>query len=187
MLSLTEENITRIHEEVNKSRMFKKAIDLVKELQEAKRLSEEVTILCWVPLSPEAHNQTARHVRATWGKRCNKLIFMSTKDGRDMGEGYVMGRESVRRFIEQALPNTAICNPIGKAEDVKLGNCLQRVGIKFGDTRDHIGQGRFWQHHPISIIKETKLVESYQHYPVLELGECCVVWKPLTPTLPGRA
>lgn len=54
---------------------------------------------------------------------------------------------------------------------IPLGNCLQRVGVKFGDTRDHIGQGRFWQHHPISIIKETKLVESYQHYPVLEVSK----------------
>nr|XP_027213724.1 glycoprotein-N-acetylgalactosamine 3-beta-galactosyltransferase 1-like [Penaeus vannamei] len=245
-LLLLEENITRIQGEVNESNMLKKAIDLVKELQEAKRLFEEVTILCWVPLYPEAHNRTSRHVIATWGKRCNKLVFMSTMDDPSIdavnvgskegygylwhktmfslqyiykhflnefqwflkadddtyvimenlrymlraydtndpiyfglyyknfgrynagGAGYVMGRESIRRFVEQALPNAAICSPTGKAEDVKLGNCLQRVGIKFGDTRDHIGQGRFWQHHPISIIKETKLVESYQHYPVPE-------------------
>ncbi|XP_042893104.1 glycoprotein-N-acetylgalactosamine 3-beta-galactosyltransferase 1-like [Penaeus japonicus] len=84
------------------------------------------------------------------------------------GAGYVMSRESIRRFIEEALPNPKLCDTKKRAEDVGLGNCLQRVGVKFGDTRDHLGQGRFWQHHPITIINSTRHFGKYQHYPIHE-------------------
>ncbi|XP_042894124.1 glycoprotein-N-acetylgalactosamine 3-beta-galactosyltransferase 1-like [Penaeus japonicus] len=71
----------RLAEEAENSQDLAAAIQLLRERREAKALYEEVRVLCWVPIAPASHNVTAVHVRATWGKRCNKLIFISTKDG----------------------------------------------------------------------------------------------------------
>ena len=45
----------------------------------ARALAEKVRVLCWVMTSPSNIITKARHVKATWGKRCNKLLFMSSE------------------------------------------------------------------------------------------------------------
>lgn len=49
------------------------------EDREAKVLEAEVRVLCWIMTSPSNIQSKARHVKATWGKRCNTLLFMSSK------------------------------------------------------------------------------------------------------------
>jgi glycoprotein-N-acetylgalactosamine 3-beta-galactosyltransferase len=43
----------------------------------ANKLFNEVKILCWVFTHPDNHKKKVPAVRATWGRRCNKLLFMS--------------------------------------------------------------------------------------------------------------
>lgn len=41
-------------------------------------ISEEVKILCWILTYPENHDTKALAVRNTWGRFCNKLVFVSS-------------------------------------------------------------------------------------------------------------
>lgn len=45
----------------------------------AKILSEKVRVLCWVMTGPQNIDKKAVHIYATWGKRCNKVIFISSE------------------------------------------------------------------------------------------------------------
>uniref|UniRef100_A0A1I8MCZ9 N-acetylgalactosaminide beta-1,3-galactosyltransferase n=1 Tax=Musca domestica TaxID=7370 RepID=A0A1I8MCZ9_MUSDO len=37
-------------------------------------------VLCWIMTQPENHLIKAIHIRHTWGRRCNKLLFISSKE-----------------------------------------------------------------------------------------------------------
>lgn len=45
----------------------------------AEQIKKEVRLLCWVMTNPNNHKAKARHVKRTWGKRCNILLFMSSE------------------------------------------------------------------------------------------------------------
>ena len=47
-------------------------------------LRDEIRVLCWVMTRPESHESRAKHVKATWGKRCNILFFVSTVENAEL-------------------------------------------------------------------------------------------------------
>lgn len=51
----------------------------------AQKLYNEVRVLCWIMTNPNNHHTKARHVQQTWGKRCNKLLFMSSTEDAELG------------------------------------------------------------------------------------------------------
>ncbi|XP_016954725.1 glycoprotein-N-acetylgalactosamine 3-beta-galactosyltransferase 1 [Drosophila biarmipes] len=71
------------------------------------RLFNETRVLCLVMTSPKNHQSRAIHIQGTWGTRCNKLIFMSTKADEQLGtvvlnvrEGYSNSWPKTRASLE---------------------------------------------------------------------------------------
>lgn len=51
----------------------------------ADQMYKDVRVLCWIMTNPTNHKKKARHVKLTWGKRCNKVIFMSSEEDKELG------------------------------------------------------------------------------------------------------
>lgn len=54
------------------------------EATQAEDLRDKVRVLCWIMTNPKNHEKKARHVRATWVRRCNKFIFISSEEDKDL-------------------------------------------------------------------------------------------------------
>ena len=48
----------------------------------AEALKRRIRVLCWIMTQPTNHKKKAVHVKATWGKRCNTVLFMSSVEGK---------------------------------------------------------------------------------------------------------
>jgi len=58
------------------------------------------------------------------------------------GAGYVLSKEALRRFGKDGT-NASICQQQGGAEDIDIGICLQKLGIRIGNSTDRFGRSRF--------------------------------------------
>lgn len=64
-------------------------------------LHSKVKVLCIVATHPANHKTKAIHVKNTWGRRCNKLLFMTSKldDALDPSEVVVLPVEESRNAL----------------------------------------------------------------------------------------
>ncbi|XP_060618942.2 glycoprotein-N-acetylgalactosamine 3-beta-galactosyltransferase 1-A-like [Anolis sagrei] len=221
----------------------------------ADMLYNKVRILCWVMTGPKNLETKARHVKATWSRHCNIVLFMSsekddkfptvgldTKEGRDQlywktirafhyvhqhhleqadwflkadddtfvvvdnlrwllsnytpdrpiyfgkrfrpfakqgymsgGAGYVLSKEALQRFV--AGFESKVCSHTTSVEDLALGQCMEKMGVEAGDSRDSEGRETF---HPF--VPESHLTDkfsksfwywNYCYYPIVEGPQCC--------------
>lgn len=221
----------------------------------ADMLYQKVRILCWVMTGPYNLQSRARHVRATWSRHCNVVVFMSsvedpdfptvglgTKEGRDQlywktirafhyvyehhaneadwflkadddtyvvvdnlrwilsnhtseepiyfgkrfkpytkqgymsgGAGYVLSKEALKRFVEGF--RTKVCTHTTPVEDLALGQCLEKMGVLAGDSRDTLHRETFHpfvpEHHLTSKFSKSFWYWSYCYYPIVEGPQCC--------------
>ncbi|TRY66495.1 hypothetical protein DNTS_005383 [Danionella cerebrum] len=223
--------------------------------QVADELFKSVRILCWVMTGPNNLQSKARHVKATWSRHCNLVLFMSseedlsfptvglgTGEGREQlywktirafhyalknhgeeadwflktdddtfvvvdnlrwilsnytpeqpiyfgkrfkpyakqgymsgGAGYVLSKEALRRFVEGF--NTKVCTHTTPVEDLALGQCLEKMGVLAGDSRDTLHRETFHpfipEHHLTGKFSKTFWYWNYCYYPIVEGPQCC--------------
>ena len=75
--------------------------------------------------------------------------------------GYVVSKEALRMFIEEALPNPEKCHteirPLYKGdEDTEFAMCLQSIGILPGKANDEQGRNLFFIDNPLNDISKVK-------------------------------
>lgn len=216
----------------------------------ADEMYKKVRILCWVMTGPKNLQTKARHVKATWSRHCNVVVFMSsvddpdfptvgldTKEGRDQlywktirafhyayehhideadwflkadddtyaivdnlrwvlanhtpeepiyfgrrfkpytkqgymsgGAGYVLSKEALRRFVEGF--KNKVCSHTSSVEDLAMGQCMEKVGVLAGDSRDTSLRETFHpfvpEQHLTSKFPKSFWYWSYCYYPISE-------------------
>ncbi|XP_021357358.1 glycoprotein-N-acetylgalactosamine 3-beta-galactosyltransferase 1-like [Mizuhopecten yessoensis] len=110
-----------------------------------------------------------------FGRRFKPFVKQGFMSG---GAGYVLSRQAVRSLVQYGNSTTSYlnskCEPttfIG--EDVQLGQCLEMVGVKAGDTRDSEGKERFFPLRPEDHIVRGNIPKnswywSHIYYPHLQ-------------------
>ncbi|XP_055592300.1 glycoprotein-N-acetylgalactosamine 3-beta-galactosyltransferase 1-like [Uranotaenia lowii] len=222
-------------------------------------LAENVRILCWIMTTPANHESKARHVKRTWGRRCNKLLLMSSVEDEELGTvalpvgegreglwnktreafryvydrhlneydwfmkadddtyvivenlryflypyspdfpiffgskfrypeyvkqgyfsggaGYVLSREALKRFVEQALLDQDHCSTAYDTEDLEMGKCMESVNVTAGDSRDFLGRKRFLPMDPVFHLTAKPdpdfWYKYYSFYEPLYGADCC--------------
>uniref|UniRef100_A0A8C2I8F2 N-acetylgalactosaminide beta-1,3-galactosyltransferase n=1 Tax=Cyprinus carpio TaxID=7962 RepID=A0A8C2I8F2_CYPCA len=216
----------------------------------ADALYKSVRILCWVMTGPNNLEKKARHVKATWSRHCNIVVFISsvddpdfptvglnTKEGRDQlywktirafhyvmekhgdeadwflkadddtyvvvdnlrwilanhspedplyfgrrfkpyvkqgymsgGAGYVLSKEALRRFVEGF--RTKVCTHTSSVEDLALGQCMEKIGVVAGDSRDTLERETFHpfvpESHLTGTFPKTFWYWNYCYYPIVQ-------------------
>uniref|UniRef100_A0A914DVJ7 N-acetylgalactosaminide beta-1,3-galactosyltransferase n=1 Tax=Acrobeloides nanus TaxID=290746 RepID=A0A914DVJ7_9BILA len=90
------------------------------------------------------------------------------------GAGYVLSREALRKFVEEALPDPKKCRQDGNGpEDVEMGRCLENVGVIAGDSRDSTGKHRMLPFDPATHLQAGN---QFVFGTIPELYSCCALF-----------
>ncbi|XP_018785224.1 PREDICTED: glycoprotein-N-acetylgalactosamine 3-beta-galactosyltransferase 1-like [Bactrocera latifrons] len=82
------EQLSWVHEEKVNVEMSENTTQINTDLSEL--LYKEVRILCWVMTTPKNHRTRAIHIKRTWGKHCNRLLFVTSEYDKELGETVVI-------------------------------------------------------------------------------------------------
>ncbi|XP_041355376.1 glycoprotein-N-acetylgalactosamine 3-beta-galactosyltransferase 1-B-like [Gigantopelta aegis] len=69
----------------------------------ARKLFERVRVLCWVMTSPQNLEPRVKHVLRTWGRRCNKLVIISSKANATYGAVAINVTEGRNQLTQKTL------------------------------------------------------------------------------------
>lgn len=94
------------------------------------------------------------------------------------GAGYVLSKESLRRFVKIGIPDENYCKQEdGEMDDVELGVCLEKLNVTAGDTRDWNGKGRMFPFDPNYFLfdgpPQDDWYSIYAFYPTNKGRNCC--------------
>ncbi|TRZ11744.1 hypothetical protein HGM15179_015380 [Zosterops borbonicus] len=107
-----------------------------------------------------------------FGKRFRPFTRQGYMSG---GAGYVLSRGALARVVTAFARGT--CGHSGPEEDAALGQCLERLGVAVGDSRDTLGRETFHPFPPeIHLTHRFARGFWYQRYcwyPVVEGPQCC--------------
>ncbi|XP_005170092.1 glycoprotein-N-acetylgalactosamine 3-beta-galactosyltransferase 1 isoform X1 [Danio rerio] len=217
--------------------------------------SQKVRVLCWVMTQPQNLQSRTQHVHATWGKRCDTILYMTSKntdfptiglnvsEGRNQlywktirafqyihkhhlddadwflkadddtfvvienlrhslskhssedplyfgrrfrpfvaqgymsgGAGYVLSKEALRRFVKGFADG--LCTHTTELEDVGMGQCMEKMKVEMGDSRDVFGRQVFHPYPPGNYLvrqlrRQRPWYLIYDHYTPVEGPGCC--------------
>ncbi|XP_072703194.1 glycoprotein-N-acetylgalactosamine 3-beta-galactosyltransferase 1-like [Ciconia boyciana] len=107
-----------------------------------------------------------------FGKRFKPFVKQGYMSG---GAGYVLSKEALRRLVAAFASGT--CTHTSPVEDLALGQCLEKVGVEAGDSRDTQGRETF---HPFPLERHLteplpldRFYPQYSYYPVRWGPQCC--------------
>ncbi|KAJ8404641.1 hypothetical protein AAFF_G00335040 [Aldrovandia affinis] len=106
------------------------------------------------------------------GKRFKPFVKQGYMSG---GAGYVLSKEALRRFVEGF--RTKRCTHTSPVEDLALGQCMEKVGVKAGDSRDSLSRETFHpfvpEQHLTSKFPKSFWYWKYCYYPINQGSQCC--------------
>uniref|UniRef100_A0A8C8VFA8 N-acetylgalactosaminide beta-1,3-galactosyltransferase n=1 Tax=Pelusios castaneus TaxID=367368 RepID=A0A8C8VFA8_9SAUR len=107
-----------------------------------------------------------------FGKRFKPFAKQGYMSG---GAGYVLSKEALRRFVEGF--RTQACSHTSSVEDLALGQCMEKMGVRAGDSRDAVGRETFHPFPPESHLtgkfSKSFWYWNYCYYPIVEGPQCC--------------
>lgn len=102
-----------------------------------------------------------------FGKRFKPYTKQGYMSG---GAGYVLSKEALKRFVEGF--RTKVCTHTTPVEDLALGQCLEKMGVLAGDSRDTLLRETFHpfvpEHHLTGKFSKSFWYWSYCYYPIVE-------------------